>query len=78
MFFGHMDVVKELLSSNADVNQKSHGETPIEIAVRNHYYDVGSELIKCGANPNQELRILIECNSPKNQIHTSEDWFKGN
>lgn len=77
-FFGHMDVVKELLSSNADVNQKSHGETPIEIAVRNHYYDVGSELIKCGANPNQELRILIECNSPKNQIHTSEDWFKGN
>lgn len=64
-YFGHVDVVKKLLNSKVDVNQKSHGETPIEIATRNHYFDVGSELIKKGANLDPELRFLYEFNSQK-------------
>ena len=51
---GHMETVKALVESGADVNQVSAADqtTPIVMAITNGHYEVGKYLLDHGADPN--------------------------
>ncbi len=51
---GHLDAVRALVETGADVNRVSGGDasSPMVIAIANGHYDVGKYLLDRGANPN--------------------------
>jgi len=54
--FGHLEVVRRLISAGADVNAKSNsGWTPIHEAAENGHLEVLKTLISAGADVNAKV-----------------------
>lgn len=53
--YGHLDLIKILIESNANINTKDEDDwTPLMIASAKGYNDIVRYLLNCGANINAE------------------------